>query len=219
MLKKMLPNFIREYLHWLKLRRLYPGTEFFQTVTVNEACKFGDHVVIHPGAEVLSSTFGRCSYVGPQAKVINASVGSFCSIAPRVIVGGYKHPSDRWVSTSPAFYSSKKQCGISFTKSDLFQEQEHTLVGNDVWMGYNALVFPGVQIGDGAIIGAGAVVTKNVESYSVVAGVPAKVLRKRFDPETIEWLLNFRWWEKPDEWLESHAKLFCNVEEFEKMVD
>ena len=71
-----------------------------------------------------------------------------------------------------------------------------TVIGNDVWIGQNAVVLPGVQIGDGAIIGANSVVGSNVAPYTIVAGNPAKLLRKRFDDELIDLLLRFRWWEK-----------------------
>lgn len=71
-----------------------------------------------------------------------------------------------------------------------------TVIGNDVWIGQNAVILPGVNIGDGAIIGANSVVGSDIEPYSIVAGNPAKVIRKRFDEETISLLLEFRWWDK-----------------------
>ena len=76
------------------------------------------------------------------------------------------------------------------------------MVGNDVWLGYQSLIMPGVTIGDGAIIGSRSVVTKDVEPYTIVAGAPAKVVRKRFDEETIAKLLEVKWWDLPDEEVE-----------------
>ena len=77
-----------------------------------------------------------------------------------------------------------------------------TIVGNDVWLGYQSLIMPGVTIGDGAIVGSRSVVTKDVEPYTIVAGSPAKVIRKRFDDETIAKLLEVKWWDLPDEEVE-----------------
>ena len=71
-----------------------------------------------------------------------------------------------------------------------------TIIGNDVWIGQNAVILPGVHIGDGAIIGANSVVGRNVEPYTIAAGNPAKLLRKRFDDELTELLLRFKWWNK-----------------------
>ena len=73
------------------------------------------------------------------------------------------------------------------------------VIGNDVWIGYEAVILSGVTIGDGAIIGARAVVTKDVAPYSIVGGVPAKEIRKRYDPQTIERLIQLKWWDWPEE--------------------
>ncbi len=115
-------------------------------------------------------------------------IGSFCSISSGVnILLGGEHTSD-WITTYPF--------------SEIFPEYERpkkvtkgdVVIGNDVWIGMNALILSGVCIGDGAIIGAGAVVTKNVAPYSVVAGIPAREIKKRYEPETIEKLLKLKWW-------------------------
>jgi acetyltransferase-like isoleucine patch superfamily enzyme len=115
-------------------------------------------------------------------------IGSFCSIASGVnILLGGEHTSD-WITTYPFCeifpeYERPKKA----TKGDV-------IIGNDVWIGMNVLILSGVRIGDGAIVGAGAVVTKDVKPYSVVAGCPAHEIKKRYDPETIEKLLELKWW-------------------------
>ena len=78
------------------------------------------------------------------------------------------------------------------------------VIGNDVWIGYEAVIFPGVTIGDGAVIGTRALVTKDVPPYTIVGGVPAKPIRKRFDPETIDLLLKTKWWDWPKERIAKH---------------
>jgi acetyltransferase-like isoleucine patch superfamily enzyme len=117
-------------------------------------------------------------------------IGRFCSIASGVtILLGGEHNLD-FISTYPfkvfldGFEDSPKYAG---TNGDV-------TIGNDVWIGTNALILSGVKIGDGAVVGASTVVTKDIEPYSVVAGNPARLIRKRFDEETIEELLRIKWW-------------------------
>ena len=87
------------------------------------------------------------------------------------------------------------------------------MIGNDVWIGNDVRIFPGVTIGDGAVVGTGAVVTKDLEPYGIYAGVPAKLIRKRYDVGTIDALLDLKWWEKDEEWLREHSAWFADVEE------
>jgi acetyltransferase-like isoleucine patch superfamily enzyme len=116
-------------------------------------------------------------------------IGSFCSISSGVnILLGGEHTSN-WITTYP-FNEIFPEYGYpkNATKGDV-------IIGNDVWIGINVLILSGVKIGDGAVVGAGTVVTKDVEPYSVVAGCPAKEIRKRYDSETIEKLLKLKWWD------------------------
>lgn len=118
-------------------------------------------------------------------------IGSFCSIAlgVKIIIGG-AHRMD-WVCSYPfpAFFSHVDQ-----TKN-YAPSKGGTKIGNDVWIGMDALILAGISVGDGAVIGAGSVVTKDVPPYAIVGGNPAKIIRYRFDKETIEALLKIRWWE------------------------
>lgn len=106
---------------------------------------------------------------------INADIGRYCSIASEVCTISGRHPTSDWVSTSPVFYSNECQCGMSDASEKLFDESsKKTIIGNILWIGARAIILSGVKIGDGAIIAAGAVVTKDVEPYTIVGGVPAK---------------------------------------------
>ena len=160
----------------------------------------------------FSGKLGYGTYIGEESK-IQANVGRFCSIAAHVITVRGTHPTQKWASSHPAFFSTEKQCGKTFVSYEKFSENKPLLeVGNDVWIGDSAIIMDGISIGDGAIIAAGAVVTKDVAPYTVVGGVPAKEIRKRFSQELIERLERAKWWEKPISWLEDHAGLFEDAE-------
>ena len=125
-------------------------------------------------------------------------IGKFCQIAAGVefIMNGANHQMNA-VSTFP-FYTLEGWDMDSPALSD-FPLKGDTVIGNDVWVGQNAVILPGVRIGDGSIIGASSVVGSDVPPYTIVAGNPAKILRKRFDEELIDLLLKFRWWDKSAE--------------------
>lgn len=162
----------------------------------------------------FSGSMGYASYMGGKCH-ITANIGRFCSIASRVVTVRGSHPTKDWVSTHPAFFSTAKQCGMTFVTEEKFAENKPPItIGNDVWIGDSALLMDGIKIGDGAIIAAGAVVTKDVAPYSIVAGVPAKEIRKRFPEETIEKLLQLQWWSKSLQWLQVKADTFDDVNLF-----
>ena len=167
---------------------------------------------------------GKYSYIGNNC-VIRGKIGSFCSISHNVNFITGAHPTRYFVSTHPAFYSTSKQCGISFVDKQMFNEEpkiEGSLfsieVGNDVLIGDGATLIGPIKIGDGAIIGAHAVVTKDVEPYSVVVGSPARVVRKRFDEETIKCLIETKWWNWSEEKLHSFADAFSDIDKFIERV-
>lgn len=125
-------------------------------------------------------------------------IGKFCQIATGVefVMNGANHQMNA-VSTFP-FYTLEGWDMEAPLKEDM-PLKGNTVIGNDVWIGQNAVILPGVKIGDGAIIGANSIVGSDVEAYTIVVGNPAKMLRKRFDNELIELMLRFKWWDKPIE--------------------
>ena len=159
---------------------------------------------VESGSLVVNSSMDRYSFCGYDCKLINVKIGAFCSLADNVIIGGSAHPID-WVSSSPVFYAGRDSVKKKFSEFER-EPDKNTVIGNDVWIGDRAIIKAGVTVGDGAVIGMGCVVTKDVPPYAIVAGVPAKVIRYRFDNETIDALLKSRWWELSDTELEKHAK-------------
>lgn len=159
--------------------------------------------------KVYNSEIDRYSYVGRGSEIINTMVGKFCSIASGTKIGVADHPTS-WVSSSPVFCSGKNILKKNFSQIK-FEPYKKTIIGNDVWIGSNVIVKGGVVIGDGVIIGAGAVVTKDIPPYTIVGGVPAKNIRKRFNDNQIEQLLKIKWWELSEERLAEIAHDFDDV--------
>jgi len=166
-------------------------------------------------ARVYNSSLGRFTY--SQGEVRNCDVGAFCGIARDAMVGGLGvHPTNM-LSTHPVFYSTSNEgVSINLINEQSFQEQARTKIGNDVWIGARTIIIDGVTVGDGAIIGAGAVVTKDVPPYALVGGVPAQIKRYRFNPDVIEALLSWKWWELPIEKLQTIASEFSSAHEWSK---
>ena len=151
-------------------------------------------------------TIGRYSYVGSGTRITDTVIGNFCSIGTCCGIGGGIHPTDM-VSTSPAFLKGRNILGKNFAEIP-YNPSKTVIIGNDVWIGGGVYILSGVKIGDGAIIGANAVVTRDVEPYSIVGGVPAKEIKRRFDDEIVEKLLKIKWWDWPDEKIEGYASKF-----------
>jgi len=151
---------------------------------------------VEAGSQFINSSMDRYSFCGYDCKILNCNIGAFCSIADGVIIGGAQHPIE-WASTSPVFYRGRDSVAKKFSEFER-PKSKRTTIGNDVWIGDRALIKGGVEIGDGAIIGMGSVVTKNVGAYEIWAGNPAKLIRKRFDDNTVQELLNSDWWNLDD---------------------
>lgn len=180
-------------------------------------CQIEKTARIYEKSSLSKVKLGRYSYVAKNTTITDAIIGSFCSIGSLCQIGGGIHPTNM-VSTSPAFLSGKSAVGVNFGTID-YHPSETVFVGDDVWIGSGVYIKAGVRIGTGAIIGAHAVVTHDVEPYAVVTGVPAKVLRKRFDDETIEKLLATKWWDWPDEKLRKYAEFFDSPERLIEKVE
>lgn len=134
-------------------------------------------------------------------------IGKFCSIASDVkfIMNGGNHRTD-WLTNYPFPVFGN---GWESAMPDSWPFKGNTVIGNDVWIGYGATIMPGIKIGDGAIIGAQAVVTRDVPPYTIVGGNPAQEIRKRFEDSVIEDLLNIRWWDWDIQKITRHLHAIC----------
>jgi acetyltransferase-like isoleucine patch superfamily enzyme len=174
------------------------------------ASQFGEYCVVQENARVSNAVLegnttiqagcvldqvkiGAWSYVARDTILNDVQLGRFCSVGPRTVIGAGEHPIDL-VSTSPAFYSTRGQCGPAFATQTSFVERRTIVIGHDVWIGAHVFICDGVTIGNGAIIAAGAVETGDVAAYTLVGGVPAKLIRPRFSAAIAVRLEALAWW-------------------------
>lgn len=162
-------------------------------VRINKGCIFPD-----PNGKI---SIGDYSYIN-SGYLYNCVIGKYCSIGQNVSLGPGEHCINH-LSTFPI-----KNLVLGEKDLTEFKTSLPAIIGNDVWIGNNAVILQGIKIGNGAIIAAGAVVTKDVEPYAIVGGVPAKVIKKRFDEITIQKLIELEWWNKGEEWIRSNIGLF-----------
>lgn len=187
------------------LMRQGTGLWFGVRTFVCKRSRFSGPAKIYGRSRITNSKMGRYCYA-VDAEIRNAELGNFCSIAPGVRIGGLgTHPLN-FISTHPAFYSTRGQAGASFAAKTVFpEESKRVTIHNDVWIGAHVLILDGVSIGNGAVIAAGAVVVKNVPPYAIVGGVPARLIRYRFTNEIMAVLEDLAWWDLPDEKLRDIA--------------
>lgn len=146
------------------------------------------------------ATMGDYSYLGPDCMVSDAAIGRFCAIAAGVRIGAPNHPIDRpslhRFTYCPEYYVAGAVRDHAFFAK---RRANRVTIGNDVWIGHAVTVLPGVTVGDGAVLAAGALVTKDVEPYTIVGGVPARLLRERFSRGIAAQLARIAWWDWPSE--------------------
>ena len=183
-------------------------------------CSFAGKNALGEKTWISHSSMGYGSYMGMNCEFSNCRIGNYCSIGNYVRVVSASHPTDT-VSMHPAFYS--KHYYFSYNKKTDIVEHLTTSdgfdckIGSDVWIGDNVLIKGGITIGDGAVIAMGSIVTHNVAPYTIVAGVPAKALRTRFDDSVINKLLEIKWWNKPQDWIKANAEVFGKPDDLIKL--
>jgi acetyltransferase-like isoleucine patch superfamily enzyme len=194
-------------------------------VKYNNSTQFEDNIKIYKYASIYNTEIGRGSYIGQSSILNNITVGRFCSIAPNVEVVYGSHPVSN-ISSHPAFYSKKKQSGFTFCNISKLEDNsvshlggKSVVIGNDVWLGRGVKILEGITIGDGSVVGAYAVVTKDIPPYSIVGGIPAKLIRYRFDEEEVCFLNKVKWWNQPFNWIEDNCKSFDSITSLKKALE
>ena len=186
----------------------------FKFLFLNKNSNISSSAKIYPFSLVRGSNIGDYTYVSYNCTINNCTIGKFCSIAKGVKIGLGIHPTN-FISTSPLFYSEKNPLYKRLVSKSTFVDNKLVTIGNDVWIGANVVVLDGVTIGDGCVIGANSIVTKDVEAYSIVGGVPAKLIKKRFNDFVVNKLIKSNWWNMPIEFFE----ISIVKKEFSKKLD
>lgn len=211
--------FIKKYYLKTKNIKIMRNVKFYNSI-------FEDNIYIYRNCDISNSSVGRGTYIAMNSNIRNAYIGRFCSIGQNVNIITGNHPTSKFVSTHPAFYSLRRQAGFTFTEKQSFEEYKYInskekkwiSIGNDVCIGNNVTIMQGIEIGDGAIIGANAVVTKNIEPYSINVGNPAKKIRYRFSESQIQLLKSEQWWNKDFKDLYKDVEQMQDIELYESVL-
>lgn len=192
-----------DVLRW-KVKGLFDKRIKFSSIVYES--KLHNTVCLRQNVRVYFSTVGKYTYFSRNTFVYHADVGRFCSVAGRVSIGLPHHDLNH-VSTSPVFLEESNYMGVNFAENTS-PDERRVSIGNDVWIGDDSIILGGVKVGNGAVIAAGAVVTKDVPPYAIVGGVPAKVIKYRFDEETVRELEEIKWWEWDEEKIKKNKAFF-----------
>lgn len=223
MIKKVLKKSI-QYYRCMK-NKAPSDCYFFKKCNIKKTSFEGKNMVGYQAA-IRNSYIGYGTFVAQNSNIINSKIGKYCAVGYEALIGG--HPIHQVASIHPAFYSTKAQYGFTYTNNDFYQEYQFVdqenkfsiIIGNDVWITAGSTkIIQGITIGDGAVIMADAVVTKDVPPYAIVGGIPAKIIGYRFEPDEIEFLLNLKWWNKDEDWLRKHVDFFKDIQELRRIVE
>lgn len=216
---------IQKYLHklyliYFKWKNKHDKSIIFQkscVISTNDYFEGNNNI----GGKILNSYIGYGTYIiGENGYIHDSKIGRFCSIASSCHIGLGDHALDM-VSTSPLFYSAHSLLPKNFLSQSIPIDERtikdtnyKVIIGNDVWLGYNVCVKEGVTIGDGAIIGAKSLVTKDIPPYAIAVGTPAKVIKYRFTQTQIQELLKIKWWNKDIRWIQENVSSFNDIDTF-----
>ncbi|MGI8377424.1 CatB-related O-acetyltransferase [Priestia megaterium] len=211
---KYIPVQVKQHIKLIRNRKRYKGSqinsEFIdQNVIIGKECVVNRCVQLKENVKIGDYTYlNDGSLVGQ-----GVSIGKYCSISYNCQIGLSDHPTN-YVSSHPVTYGPKNLFDVPIE----FESRPPCVIGNDVWIGGSAIILRGVEIGDGAIIAAGSIVTKDVKPYSIVSGIPASEARKRFSEESINYLQSLKWWDLTVDELLKHKELFTKKEEWESFI-
>jgi hypothetical protein len=192
------------------VKRLGPDPTIDATARIEDS-RLGQWTEVGARTQIVASTLDDYSYICNDGDVIYAEIGKFCSIAAQVRINAGNHPLDRAALHHFTYRSRQFDMGEDDDGFFAWRRSQPVLIGHDVWIGHGAVVLPGVRIGCGAAIAAGAVVSRDVPQFAIVAGVPARPIRERFPPDVQESLLGIAWWHWP------RQRLMAALPDFRKL--
>lgn len=196
------------------MRQLSETPDIAADATVTD-CDLGEYTEIATGAQLTESSLGDYSYIMERCDIIYTDIGKFTNIASDVRINPGNHPME-WVSQHHFLYRCRLYGFRDGDNSAFFdwRKRQRVSIGNDCWIGHKAIILPGITIGNGAVVAAGAVVTKDVAPYTVVAGVPAKPVSKRFPKQIWQALEETAWWDWDHQTLKERMDDFYDIRKF-----
>lgn len=203
-------KFILQNTYW-KIYNFFNNTMIFSNDVIRKT-KIGKMVRINKGNKIgVNVEIGDYSYIsGPGSVIENCSIGKFCSIALGVKIGMSNHDYSK--ITTHTFYRDPRYRFIkSYSKQN---PNKKTIIGNDVWIGADSIIFSGVNVGDGAVIGAKSLVNKDIPAYAIAVGNPARIIKYRFSDENIKKLLIIKWWNWAESEIKKSLKYIHSIDEF-----
>ena len=216
----MFIDFIRNLRFKRRLKKRFSDSFISEYININSKTVFEGLNVAKQHTCLMSSNIGRGTIIGENNYLPKTKIGKFCSIANNIKIVPYTHPIHCVSSYSPLYDTiNETPFGHGNTPIDEVLKVDKDFfveIGNDVWIGEGVYIKGGTKIGDGAVVGMGAVVTKDVPPYAVVVGVPAKIIKYRFDAETISKLLSIKWWDWPIDELKLRKDDFGDIDSFIK---
>jgi acetyltransferase-like isoleucine patch superfamily enzyme len=214
---------MKRYIYGFLKNLFNPAVHSFSSL-IDNVSNISKKARIGRQVQIVKTNIGDYSYISSRSEVVNANIGKFCSIARDCSIGLASH-SLNFLSTSPIFTARNNALKKVWADKNYFTASHQVNIGNDVWIGKNVKIIGGVSIGDGAVIGTGAVVTKDIPPYAIAVGVPAKVIKYRFDSHIIEKLLQIQWWNLSEKELKTNIHLFQinhtsldNLDIFQKII-
>jgi len=217
-------NPVTNYLRWISYKLYYQGKYWGSHLRINygsivRKCTFGRYNWVGNSNIIINSQLGSYTYIAGYSIVLNCHIGNYCAIATNVKIAPGKHPVSGFVSIHPSTYTNPAFHAKSYLKENKFVYNNTVQIGNDVWIGANAVIVDGVKIGDGAVIAANAVVTRDVGDFEIVGGAPAKLIRMRFTDDEIAAIKQSRWWDKDEAWMQQNLSKFWSVDDFVEMIN
>lgn len=194
---------------------------------IEEKCIIGDNsrvrdslinkrVSIDRNNLVMNCNIGRYTYTGPFDMIFYTEIGSFCSISYGVTIGPPEHDYHK-ISTHPFLYDKRYEILENDKLLPVNKFNKQCKIGNDVWIGCNTTILRGVNIGDGAVIGANSLVNKDIPPYAIAVGTPAKIIKYRFSEDIIKALLDLKWWEWDIKKIKKNSHIFTENITIEKI--
>ncbi len=222
--RSILANPLTNYIRWLSGKIFYQCRYWGSHLRISygtliNRCAFGRYNWLGNNNLVENSTLGDYSYIAGNCLVRNCIIGKYCAIARNIQISPGDHPTSGFVSIHPSTYCKPSFHSKTYLDSNHYKHNENVEIGNDVWIGTNVVITGGVKIGDGVIIAANSVVTQSIPAYTLVGGMPARFIRKRFTAEEIEFLEEVKWWDKDEEWIQKNISQFWSIDEFIKFAE